>query len=233
MSNLSNIFGTEQDRINCSFYLKIGACRHGDRCSRKHIKPQFSQTIVLHNVYNNPGHTPEGQSMTNEELQADFDRFYEDFFIELAKYGNLLEMIVCDNVGDHLLGNVYARFEFEAEASRAVQDLNNRWYAMRPLNAELSPVTDFRESCCRQNELGECQREGFCNFMHLCHPTKTLVQGLQASQRVSRRRAKRQAADANGGGDMGWTPGAVGGPDVGWMPPVETSGNFGWMPGRV
>jgi len=26
--------GTEQDRVNCSFYLKIGACRHGDRCSR-------------------------------------------------------------------------------------------------------------------------------------------------------------------------------------------------------
>lgn len=83
-----------------------------------------------------------------------------DVLSELAKYGNLQEMIVCDNVGDHLLGNVYARFEYEAEAARAVQALNDRWYAMRPLHAELSPVTDFRESCCRQNELGECKREG-------------------------------------------------------------------------
>lgn len=33
-AHLANIFGTEQDRVNCSFYLKIGACRHGDRCSR-------------------------------------------------------------------------------------------------------------------------------------------------------------------------------------------------------
>lgn len=48
---------------------------------RKHIKPQFSQTILLPNVYNNPGHTPEGQNMSAEELQADFDRFYEDFFM--------------------------------------------------------------------------------------------------------------------------------------------------------
>lgn len=30
-------------RVNCSFYFKIGACRHGDRCSRLHNKPTFSQ----------------------------------------------------------------------------------------------------------------------------------------------------------------------------------------------
>lgn len=69
-------------------------------------------------------------------------------------------MHVCDNVGDHLLGNVYARYEWEAEAQHAVDALNDRWYGNRPLHAELSPVTDFREACCRQNELGECKREG-------------------------------------------------------------------------
>lgn len=31
------------NRVNCSFYFKIGACRHGDRCSRLHNKPTFSQ----------------------------------------------------------------------------------------------------------------------------------------------------------------------------------------------
>lgn len=34
-------------RVNCSFYFKIGACRHGDRCSRLHNKPTFSQ-VCLH-----------------------------------------------------------------------------------------------------------------------------------------------------------------------------------------
>jgi splicing factor U2AF subunit len=86
--------GTEQDRVNCSFYLKIGACRHGDRCSRKHIKPQFSQTILLPNVYNNPAHTPEGAKMGQAELQRNFDAFYEDFWVELCKYGNLVELHV-------------------------------------------------------------------------------------------------------------------------------------------
>ena len=72
----------------------------------------------------------------------------------------MLELHVCDNVGDHLQGNVYARYEWEAEATKAVENLNDKWYAMRPLLAELSPVSDFREACCRQNELGECKREG-------------------------------------------------------------------------
>ena len=31
---LASIFGTEKDKVNCSFFFKIGACRHGDRCSR-------------------------------------------------------------------------------------------------------------------------------------------------------------------------------------------------------
>lgn len=247
-SHLANIFGTEQDRVNCSFYLKIGACRHGDRCSRKHIKPQFSTTILMPNVYNNPGHTPEGQHLTPDQLQADFDTFYEDFYIELCKYGNLVEMHVCDNVGDHLSGNVYARYEWEAEAARAVQALNDRWYALRPLHSELSPVTDFRESCCRQNELGECKREGFCNFMHLCHPTKSLVSSLQASQRLSQRLKQKQkdSNGAGGGGDeLGWTPGGAaangGGRDEGpggWMPSSAGGGGggrddgLGWVPGR-
>ena len=41
-------------RVNCSFFFKIGACRHGERCSRLHNKPTFSQTIMLQNLYLNP-----------------------------------------------------------------------------------------------------------------------------------------------------------------------------------
>ena len=36
---------------------------------------------------------------------------------------------MCDNVGDHLIGNVYARYEWETEAQKAVDSLNTRWYA--------------------------------------------------------------------------------------------------------
>jgi splicing factor U2AF subunit len=45
--------------------------------------------------------------MTEHELQQDFDLFFEDIFMELAKYGEIEEMNVCDNVGDHLVGSNY------------------------------------------------------------------------------------------------------------------------------
>jgi splicing factor U2AF subunit len=77
--------------------LQIGACRHGERCSRKHIKPQFSQTLVIQNMYQNPAHGTEAPPPP-ELLAQQFDAFYEDVFCELVKYGNLLEMHVCDNV---------------------------------------------------------------------------------------------------------------------------------------
>jgi len=171
---LASIFGTEKDKVNCSFYFKIGACRHGDRCSRIHNKPTFSQTIVLNNLYINPQNSAksaDGSHLTNvsdEEMQEHYDNFFEDVFVEAEdKYGEVEEMNVCDNLGDHLVGNVYIKFRREEDAARAVAELNNRWFGGRPIYAELSPVTDFREACCRQYEMGECVRSGFCNFMHL------------------------------------------------------------------
>lgn len=45
-------------------------------------------------------------------------------------------------------------------------------------------MTDFREACCRQNEISECNRGGFCNFMHLKHPSRQLRRELYEGQRV-------------------------------------------------
>ena len=122
-------------RVNCSFYFKIGACRHGDRCSRLHNKPKFSQTILIANMYQNPTHIT-GNTLTEEQLQLHFEQFYEDVFTELSvNYGEIEEMYVCDNVGDHLIGNVYVRFRYEEDAQKAVDSLNNRFYAGIALRA--------------------------------------------------------------------------------------------------
>lgn len=96
---LASIFGTEQDKVNCSFYYKIGACRHGDRCSRKHVKPSYSQTILMPNMYQNPAYDPKSK-MNPSQLQNHFDAFYEDVWCEMCKYGELEELVVCDNNND-------------------------------------------------------------------------------------------------------------------------------------
>uniref|UniRef100_A0A3Q2ZRM2 U2 small nuclear RNA auxiliary factor 1 n=1 Tax=Kryptolebias marmoratus TaxID=37003 RepID=A0A3Q2ZRM2_KRYMA len=157
---LASIFGTEKDKVNCSFYFKIGACRHGDRCSRLHNKPTFSQTILIQNIYRNPQNSAQTAdasrcAVSDVEMQEHYDEFFEEVFTEMEeKYGEVEEMNVCDNLGDHLVGNVYVKFRREEDAEKAVMDLNNRWFNGQPINAELSPVTDFREACCRQYEMG-------------------------------------------------------------------------------
>ncbi|MCJ1391834.1 hypothetical protein MMC18_004701 [Xylographa bjoerkii] len=175
---LASIFGTEQDKVNCSFYYKIGACRHGDRCSRKHVKPSYSQTILLPNLYQNPAYDPKNK-MNPSQLQNHFDAFYEDFWCEMCKYGEIEEVVVCDNNNDHLIGNVYARFKYEDSAQTACDALNSRWYAARPIYCELSPVTDFREACCRLNSGEGCVRGGFCNFIHRKEPSPELERELE------------------------------------------------------
>ena len=49
---------------------------------------------------------------TEEQLQEHFEDFYEDIFTELAKYGEVAELNCCDNLGEHLVGNVYVRLVF-------------------------------------------------------------------------------------------------------------------------
>ncbi|KAK6614518.1 Splicing factor U2AF 23 kDa subunit [Botrytis cinerea] len=152
---LASIFGTEADKVNCSFYYKIGACRHGDRCSRKHVKPSYSQTILLPNLYQNPAYDPKNK-MNASQLQNHFDAFYEDFWCEMCKFGEIEEVVVCDNNNDHLIGNVYARFKYEDSAQKACDALNSR---------------------CGEG----CVRGGFCNFIHRKNPSDELDRELELS----------------------------------------------------
>ncbi|KAL7845755.1 hypothetical protein AOLI_G00239470 [Acnodon oligacanthus] len=115
-----------------------------------------------------------------------------EVFTEMEeKYGEVEEMNVCDNLGDHLVGNVYVKFRYEEEAEKAVLELNNRWFNGQPIHAELSPVTDFREACCRQYEMGECTRGGFCNFMHLKPISRELRRELYGRRRKRHRSRSR------------------------------------------
>ena len=46
-------------------------------------------------------------------------------------------------------------------------ELNQRWFGGRPIYAELSPVTDFREACCRELEKAFYSIEAFFNVMRM------------------------------------------------------------------
>eukprot|EP00245_Coleochaete_scutata_P003117 TRINITY_DN1445_c0_g2_i1.p1 TRINITY_DN1445_c0_g2~~TRINITY_DN1445_c0_g2_i1.p1 ORF type:complete len:341 (+),score=57.06 TRINITY_DN1445_c0_g2_i1:79-1023(+) len=194
--HLASIFGTEKDRVNCPFYFKIGVCRHGDRCSRLHNRPTISPTLLLSNMYQRPdagaipGQDPNMSQMDPRKVQEHFEDFYEDIFEELSKYGELESLNVCDNLADHMVGNVYVQFREEEEAAAALNALTGRFYAGRPIIVEFSPVTDFREATCRQFEENTCNRGGYCNFMHLRRISRELRKKLfGTSRRRSRSRS--------------------------------------------
>ena len=45
----------------------------------------------------------------------------EDIFEELDKYGEIENLNICDNLADHMVGSVYAKFKDENDAARAMQ----------------------------------------------------------------------------------------------------------------
>ncbi|KAL0924171.1 hypothetical protein M5K25_004980 [Dendrobium thyrsiflorum] len=120
------------------------------------------------------------------------ENFYEDLFEELSKYGELESLNVCDNLADHMVGNVYVQFREEEHAANAVRNLTGRFYAGRPIIVDFSPVTDFREATCRQYEENTCNRGGYCNFMHLKKISRELRRQLfgRSHRRHSRSRSR-------------------------------------------
>ena len=104
---LARIFGTEEDRVNCPFYFKIGACRHGDRCSRMHVRPNFSTTVMIPHMYRPPLPEEAIQAVANGrphvEMPDDteiYNDFVDDVVEELSKFGRVDELNVCQNLGE-------------------------------------------------------------------------------------------------------------------------------------
>jgi splicing factor U2AF subunit len=50
-------------------------------------------------MYQNPAYDPKNK-LNASQLQNHFDAFYEDFWCEMCKYGEIEEVVVCDNNND-------------------------------------------------------------------------------------------------------------------------------------
>ena len=201
--HLARIHGTEEDKVNCPFYFKIGACRHSDRCSRLHHRPAFSPTLLIKHLYRHPVRLAElqqaataGEAVIDEkQAMEDFLCLYEDMFLELSKFGRIDELHVCDNLGDHMIGHVYCKFFNEEDASDALQVMNGRFYDGRRMEVEFSPVTDFQEARCRDYDETSCSRGGFCNFLHSKPVPTALIRDLEEESEIDRRREKDKQRD--------------------------------------
>ena len=123
-----------------------------------------------------------------DKAREDFLVFYEDIYMELSKFGQLEALNVVDNLGDHMIGHIYANFKDEEMASDALQGLQGRYYDGRLLQVEFSPVTDFREARCRDYDEEACARGGFCNFLHVKPVPIALLRSMDEDADEDRRR---------------------------------------------
>lgn len=105
-----------------------------------------------------------------------------DVYEEVSKFGEVEEVQVADNLGDHIVGNVYVKFVTEEDAAAALEKLNGRWYNGRIVSAEFSPVTDFKNAFCRQFGTSGCNRGGNCNYVHPKWLPRDLTEDLYSHQ---------------------------------------------------
>ncbi|XP_020642393.3 U2 small nuclear ribonucleoprotein auxiliary factor 35 kDa subunit-related protein 2 [Pogona vitticeps] len=168
--------GTEKDRANCPFYIKTGACRFGDRCSRRHNYPSSSQTLLIRGMFVTFGmeqckrddyDTDASLEYSEEEIYQQFLDFYEDVLPEFKNVGKVIQFKVSCNFEPHLRGNVYVQYQSEQECQEALALFNGRWYAGRQLQCEFCPVTRWKTAICGLFERQKCPRGKHCNFLHV------------------------------------------------------------------
>ncbi|KAJ3594011.1 hypothetical protein NHX12_006343 [Muraenolepis orangiensis] len=172
----SENYGTERDVQNCPFFLKTGACRFGDRCSRKHIHPTSSSTLMIRGMFVTFGmnqchrddyDTDASLEHSEEDLHELFLEFYHDVLPEFQSLGRVLQFKVSCNYEPHLRGNVYVQFDTEEHCMEAYQKFNGRWYAGKQLYCELCPVTRWKNAICGLFNKLKCPKGKNCNFLHV------------------------------------------------------------------
>ncbi|XP_065056685.1 U2 small nuclear ribonucleoprotein auxiliary factor 35 kDa subunit-related protein 2-like isoform X2 [Rhopilema esculentum] len=174
--NSTNLYGTERDPNNCSFYLKTGACRFGERCSRQHPRPPVSQTLLIPNMFQDvrlmevmldEKDNDVELEFDEDELYSNFKDFYKDVLEEFRSVGQVQQFKVCCNFEPHLRGNVYIQYKSENDALNAYAKFNGRWYAGKQLSLQFSPVNKWKSAICGTFARNRCPRGKNCNFLHV------------------------------------------------------------------
>merc|ERR1712194_525715 len=101
-----------------------------------------------------------GDDEMYDRAQQHLEGFYVEVFLELANYGEIEDLVVVDNLCDHMIGNVYVKYYHEEDAERALMKLTGRFYSGKLIQAEYTTVYDFREARCRAFHETRCNRGG-------------------------------------------------------------------------
>lgn len=160
----------------CPFFSKVAACRFRDNCSRNHVRPGISDTLLFPGFYKNfeLNMRYEREFDIDISLECDeneaYNKFYEffrDILVELKSYGNIIELNVCRNEEVHLMGNVYVQYRNRRHSLKAYRNLCGRYYGGRKITAEFCTIPTWSEAVCGLFFKKMCPKGKNCNYLHL------------------------------------------------------------------
>lgn len=155
----------------CQFFYKVGSCRHGPKCVRMHVLPTSSKVIMLASL------------SLNEKSPAGakgIERIIQDVFVEIASIAPIKEILIAANESPHLKGAMYISFASEKEAETVMNNINTRWFRLRPIFAHYLPSQAVHMVICR--EADGCQRRLDCNYVHPMPIDESVWKQLFAAQ---------------------------------------------------
>ena len=140
---------------------------------------------MFKHLYQNPSciiSLAEGNQVSDEEIKnavKHLEQFYEEIFLELSNFGELKDLFVLDNLCDHLIGNVYAKFCDEKAAKNAFDSLQGKYYHSDLVDEEYCPIINVKDGKCYKYEDGLCNKGPYCNFLHFKDISPTLIKSLK------------------------------------------------------
>ncbi|XP_071084346.1 U2 small nuclear ribonucleoprotein auxiliary factor 35 kDa subunit-related protein 2-like [Haliotis cracherodii] len=165
-----------KDRDECPFFMKTGACRFAERCSRSHTYPESSCTIMLPGMFANfrleqslvdENDTDLALEYDDSELYENFMEFYNDVLPEFRSMGRVIQFKVSCNCEPHLRGNVYVQYRREDDAQKAFVKFNGRWYGGRQISCIFINIAKWKSAICGLAFVKRCPKGKSCNFLHV------------------------------------------------------------------
>ncbi|XP_025420214.1 U2 small nuclear ribonucleoprotein auxiliary factor 35 kDa subunit-related protein 2 [Sipha flava] len=167
---------TRPDQPLCPFFSKVAACRFRDNCSRNHVRPGISNTLLIPGFYKNFELNMRYEREFDIDISLECDEkeayekfydFFEDILVELKNYGQIIELNVCRNQEIHLLGNVYVQYRSRRHSLKAYRNLCGRYYGGRKITAEFCNIPSWSEAVCGLYFKNMCPKGKNCNYLHL------------------------------------------------------------------
>ena len=87
----------------------------------------------------------------------EFDLVYRNIFIEMMKYGKVVDLAVCNNLDENLRGSVYVLYDSYKSAERCVKATHERLYNARILYPALVDIESLDDVVCQASKSQSCQ----------------------------------------------------------------------------